>query len=78
MKTRNKTQPHWPLDADRVAIFLRQDLDVIPPKGEEQIYSKNERKKDMDIQVRNKWERLLVYGSAPWIRPDLKDMVSQK
>lgn len=45
MKTRNKTQAHWPIDADRVANSLRQDLDVIPPKGEEQ-KSLNLRKKE--------------------------------
>lgn len=44
MKIRNKTQANWPVDADCVAILLRQDLDVIPPKGEEQ-KSLNLRKK---------------------------------
>lgn len=75
-----KTQAHWPVDADRVGNFLRQDLDVIPPKGEEQKslnLQKKERKKEMDTDWKLR-QKGYCYMGAPGIRPALKDTLRQK
>lgn len=63
-----------------MAIFLRQDLDVIPPKGEEQKslnLRKKERKKEMDTDWKLR-QKGYCYMGAPGIRPALKDTLREK